>query len=99
MFLQRKGRFTPPKSITWKDAVKIIESLGAVYVRQKGDHKHYKRKTRDGTYLITIPVDNDICGELLSNIIRQTGVTKKVFWGAYFGFVPDSVKQEIFDST
>lgn len=77
------GYEKPPSSIKWRDAVRTVKVLGAVYVRDKGDHKHFKRKTIRGTYPIQIPVSNDIDGDLLKSIIRQTGVSKKEFWKAY----------------
>jgi len=78
------GYEKPPKSIKWRDAERTIKALGAVHVRDKGDHKHYKRKTKKKTYVIQIPVSNDIDGDLLNSIIRQTGVSKKAFWNAYY---------------
>ena len=90
----RKGN-KPPKSIHWRDAIRAIELLGGVFVRQKGDHKHYKRSTKKGTYLITIPVYDNIEGDLLRSIIRQSGVKKKYFWMAYNGEVPTIIKTEL----
>ncbi len=73
----------PPNSIKWREAEKLVKALGAVPVRQESSHRIYKRKTRDGTFTIVIPLNNDIEGDLLASIIRQTGVSKKVFWKAY----------------
>ena len=79
----KKG-FTPPKSIHCKDAVRTIEALGAVFVRQAKGHKHYEILNESGiTFLIDIPKNNDIDGDLLRNIIRQTGVSKKEFWKVF----------------
>jgi len=74
----------PPKSLKWRDAERIIQALGAVFIRQKGSHRYYKRKVENKTYPIIIPTSNDIDGALLRSIIRQTGVGKKKFWEKYF---------------
>ena len=75
----------PPKSLKWRDAERTIKALGAVFIRQKGSHRHYKRKVGDQTHPIVIPTSDDIDGALLSNIIRQTGVGRRKFWGIYLG--------------
>lgn len=58
---------------------------------------HYIRKTKNGTYVIQIPQYDDISGSLLKSIIKQSGVSKKIFWDAYYGYIPDYIKQEAFD--
>ncbi|MEW5784385.1 MAG: type II toxin-antitoxin system HicA family toxin [Bacillota bacterium] len=79
----KKG-FTPPKSISWKDAIRTVEVLGAVFVRQAKGHRHYELLDKSGvTHLIDIPKNNDIDGDLLRSIIRQTGVSKDEFWKAF----------------
>lgn len=75
----------PPNSISWREAVRTVESLGATFIRQESSHLQYKRVTKDGTYLITIPKYSEIYGDVLRSIIRQTGVSKKKFWMMYFG--------------
>jgi predicted RNA binding protein YcfA (HicA-like mRNA interferase family) len=69
--------------------------LGATFIRQTSSHKQYKRITKAGLYVITIPQYPDIFGDVLHSIIRQTGVSKKEFWMAYYGDVPAKVIQEL----
>ena len=77
--------FKPPRSISWRDAEKAVIALGAVFKRQTGSHKHYVIARRGKKGVVTIPLSNDINGDLLQSIIRQTGVRKKDFWKAYSG--------------
>ena len=81
---RRKG-LKPPKSITWKDAIGIIEALGGTFIRQAKGHRRYELLDKAGrTHSVDIPKDNDIDDNLLSSIIQQTGVGKKKFWEAFY---------------
>lgn len=74
-----------PKSLHWRDIAQILIKLCAIHVGDHGDHKKYKRQGENGKwYVITLPTYSDISGGLLDSIIRQTGVSKKIFWNVYF---------------
>ncbi len=86
-----KGR-KPPASLSWQEIDKILTNLGAKYLSSKGDHRKYCRKTETRPYYITLPTYSDVSDDVLDNIIRQTGVPKKVFWKVYFEGKKVSVK-------
>jgi len=75
----------PPKSLNWREIEKILFKLGAVFVGDNGDHKKYKRTDEHGySYVITLPTYSDVFGMVLDSTIRQSGVSKREFWDAYY---------------
>ena len=61
-----------------KDAVKILESLGFVEVRQRGSHKQFRHNDGRGT---TIPIHfgREISPILLRQILKDIGLTIEEF--------------------
>ena len=65
------------KPLRPQEIEKILKKLGYIYKRQRGDHRIW---IKEGKNTIPVPVYDEISGWLLSEIIRQTGLTKKKFY-------------------
>jgi len=66
--------------LTPKTIERIILKDGWYFVRQNGDHKHYKHKKKTGT--VTIPDQNqpkDIDKKTLGFIFKQAQLDKKKY--------------------
>ena len=64
-----------------KDIVRILKRLGfePAPKRGKGSHSAYVKKTEERTYLVIIPLKNEIPRGTLHAIIDQARLTKKEF--------------------
>lgn len=62
--------------------VRILEAHGFTLDRERGTHKQYKGKVGAVVRLVTVDYDqpgDDISKRNLSSMIRQSGLSKKVF--------------------
>ena len=59
-----------------KEAIRVVEKAGFVFVRQKGSHKIYTKEN----LLVVIPYHNkDLKPKTLKHIIRQSGLSLEEF--------------------
>lgn len=62
-----------------RKAIRALERLGFVQVRQKGSHIIFKRKTSEGTTGCTVPVHDELAVGTLHSILKQAKVTPEEF--------------------
>ncbi len=60
-----------------KECQKVAISLGFSYKNTIGDHKHFKKK---GLGKVTIPLYDEISGDLFGWICKQMGISKNKFF-------------------
>jgi len=65
--------------VSGRTAVKTLESLGFVFVRQKGSHAVMRRTTSDGIRGCVVPMHSEIQPGTLRGILQQAGVTAEDF--------------------
>lgn len=66
----------------YRDAIRLLTQNGYVLVRQKGSHRQYEGWVDDERHLVTIAChseNEDILPHTLQSIIRQSGLSKKLF--------------------
>lgn len=59
--------------------VKALEKEGFRVVGQKGSHVRLKKKTKEGTLIVVIPLHSEVAKGTLMSIIRQSGMSKEEF--------------------
>lgn len=72
----------PSLKCTFREFIAILESFGFVVVRTKGSHRQYQATLNEVTYLVTVAyhnINDDITRDVLSSMIRQSGLPKKLF--------------------
>lgn len=57
-----------------KEIIKIIETDGWFFVRQKGSHRQYKHKTKKRTVTINGKLNETQEQELINSIFKQAGL-------------------------
>lgn len=65
--------------ISGQEAIRALECLGFVQVRQRGSHVVLKKQTSDGAVGCTIPLSRQLAIGTLSGILRQSKVTLEEF--------------------
>ncbi|MCH7654190.1 MAG: type II toxin-antitoxin system HicA family toxin [Chloroflexi bacterium] len=67
-----------PKLYRPREVIRVLEFLGWVYLRTRGDHARYSKP--EGTYPTTIPTSRrEIGPKEFSYILKQTGLTRREF--------------------
>jgi predicted RNA binding protein YcfA (HicA-like mRNA interferase family) len=66
------------RSLHWKQLEKAILHFGCEFIGQESDHRKYWRK--GFTRPIILPTYKDVPKFIISQIIRQLGVTKDDFY-------------------
>jgi predicted RNA binding protein YcfA (HicA-like mRNA interferase family) len=64
---------------TGRKAIRALERLGFVQVRQRGSHVTLKRETDEGVTGCTVPMHDKIAIGTLSSILKQAQVTPEEF--------------------
>lgn len=71
--------------VNGKQAVRALQRLGFVKVRQVGSHVSMRRKTTQGTDTCTVPMLNSIPRPTLDSVLQQAHVTREEFIAALKG--------------
>ena len=61
--------------ISGKEAVRVMEKLGFVQIRQRGSHVVLKKTTTDGEVGCVIPLHKELAIGTLQGILKQAKVT------------------------
>jgi predicted RNA binding protein YcfA (HicA-like mRNA interferase family) len=65
--------------VSGQEAVRALERLGFVQVRQRGSHVVLKRQTPEGEIGCVVPLHRELAIGTLHSILRQAGVTPEEF--------------------
>lgn len=65
--------------ISSKEAIRVLERLGFVQVRQTGSHVVMKKVTPDGEIGCVVPVHRELKIGTLSGILKQAQITPEEF--------------------
>ena len=68
-----------PPLVSGKEAVKALQRLGFVFIRQKGSHAVLRRETPDCTRGCVVPMHRKIQPGTLRGILKQAGVDAQAF--------------------
>lgn len=65
--------------VSGEQAIRALERLGFVQVRQRGRHVIMKRQTDEGTVGCVVPLHKEIAIGTLHAVLQQAGVTPEDF--------------------
>ena len=65
--------------VSGQKLVKALKKAGFEIVGRKGSHIRLKKKTDEGTFIVTVPDHPEISRYTLHSIIRQSGMTMEEF--------------------
>ena len=65
----------PPRRVSGQEAIRALERLGFVQVRQKGSHVVLKRQTPEGEIGCVVPLHRELAIGTLRGIVKQARVT------------------------
>ncbi len=65
--------------ISGQEAIRALERLGFVRVRQRGSHVILKRQTREGEVGCVVPLHRELAIGTLQGILKQAKVTPEEF--------------------
>ncbi len=65
--------------VSGQEAIRALERLGFVQVRQKGSHVALRKQTPEGVVGCTVPLSRQLAIGTLSGILRQAQVTPEEF--------------------
>lgn len=65
--------------ISGQEAIRALERLGFVQVRQKGSHVALRKQTPQGVVGCTVPLSRQLAIGTLSGLLRQAQVTPEEF--------------------
>ena len=65
--------------VSGQKIVKALKKAGFEIVGRKGSHIRLKKKTEDGTYIVTVPDHPEISKYTFHSIIRQSGMSREEF--------------------
>jgi predicted RNA binding protein YcfA (HicA-like mRNA interferase family) len=65
--------------VSGRKAIRALERLGFVQVRQRGSHVTLKRETDEGVTGCTVPAHDEIAISTLRSILKQAQVTPEEF--------------------
>ena len=68
----------PPK-VSGQEAIRALERLGFVQLRQRGSHVVLKKATPQGEIGCTVPLHKELAIGTLKGILRQAKVREKDF--------------------
>ena len=69
------------RRVSGEQAVKALERLGFVRVRQRGSHVVMKKTTVEGSIGCVVPAHRVIAIGTLRSVLRQAGVSPEEFLG------------------
>jgi len=61
-------------SVSGARLARLLESLGYVFVRQKGSHARYTLQTQNGEHHLTIPLHASVAKGTLNDILTQASL-------------------------
>lgn len=67
------------RRVTGEEAIRALERLGFLQVRQRGSHVVLKRQTPAGEVGCVVPLHRELAIGTLRGILRQAGVTPDEF--------------------
>ena len=67
------------RRVSGQEAIRALERLGFVQVRQRGSHVVLKRQTPEGEVGCVIPLHRELATGTLRGILRQARVTPEEF--------------------
>jgi predicted RNA binding protein YcfA (HicA-like mRNA interferase family) len=67
------------RRVSGQEAVRALERLGFVQVRQRGSHVVLKRQTPEGETGCVVPLHRELAVGTLRGILKQAGVTQDEF--------------------
>jgi predicted RNA binding protein YcfA (HicA-like mRNA interferase family) len=67
------------RRVSGEVAIRALERLGFVRVRQRGSHVVLKRQTPEGEIGCAVPLHRELAVGTLRGILRQAGVTPEEF--------------------
>jgi len=67
------------RRVSGQEAVRALERLGFVRVRQRGSHVMLKRQTPEGDIGCVVPLQRELALGTLRGILRQARVTLEEF--------------------
>jgi len=68
--------------VTFRQFIAVLEANGFTVVRQKGSHRQYEGFHSGRRWLVTVAphsLSDDILPNTLASMIRQSGLSKRVF--------------------
>jgi len=65
--------------VSGKEAVKALQRLGFVFVRQRGSHAILRRETPDGARGCVVPMHTEIQTGTLRGVLKQAGIDVETF--------------------
>ena len=70
---------TKLRRVSGEEAVRALERLGFVQIRQRGSHVVLKKQTPEGEVGCVVPLHRELAIGTLRGILRQAGVTPEEF--------------------
>ncbi len=70
---------TKLRRVSGEEAVRALERLGFVQIRQRGSHVVLKKQTPEGEVGCAVPLHRELAIGTLRGILRQAGVTPEEF--------------------
>ncbi len=67
------------RRVSGRQAIRALERLGFVRVRQRGSHEMLKRQTPDGQVGCVVPLHEELAVGTLNGILKQARVTPEEF--------------------
>jgi predicted RNA binding protein YcfA (HicA-like mRNA interferase family) len=67
------------RRVSGREAIRALETLGFVQVRQRGSHVVLKKDTPDGAVGCVVPLHRELAIGTLRGILKQAGVTPDEF--------------------
>ncbi len=68
-----------PPLVSGKEAVRALQRMGFVFIRQKGSHAILRRSTPDGVRGCVVPMHVEIQPGTLRGVLKQAGVSIEDF--------------------
>ncbi|MBW4496924.1 MAG: type II toxin-antitoxin system HicA family toxin [Oscillatoria princeps RMCB-10] len=65
--------------ISGQEAIRTLERMGFIQVRQTGSHVVLKRQTEDGEIVCVVPLRRELKVGTLSGVLKQAQVTPEEF--------------------
>lgn len=66
-------------SISGREAIRALRKAGFLVVRQRGSHVRLKKRTKEGTIKLTIPLHSTLKKGTLSHIIKDAELSIEEF--------------------
>jgi predicted RNA binding protein YcfA (HicA-like mRNA interferase family) len=67
------------RRVSGQEAIRALERLGFVQVRQRGSHVTLKKQTREGEIGCVVPLHRELAIGTLRGVIKQAKVTADEF--------------------